>query len=329
MAYSRKKSCTHCRAAKARCDILVPACSRCISRRLECCYEDVDSVHHYPARDIWPYPSKRPVDVLQETSSSLGAFSNVAQIDFDESMFRPLQDQSIAPKNVDFGGFPPVINQTRLSTVTLPLTEGPYFGIYASSHLSDETASRGLIWPREPFSLIIFLQGSIASGINPHLGWPLGSLGLDTHGGILETSADEFLASSTNEASRNDALTGRPGLLTERKAATMEHWLTAMSMLGTFQSYPAMMCDGVQSPPFIHPCIHGMDAGEAGAHNINYPEPLAICAGLVQMHNTKTIGNNDYVWRTIHLEQQRLHSEVCLFCFKTTAPSKVLPQAKT
>ena len=39
MSSSRKKSCQKCRTAKARCDLLLPSCTRCLERRISCQYD--------------------------------------------------------------------------------------------------------------------------------------------------------------------------------------------------------------------------------------------------------------------------------------------------
>lgn len=57
----RKKSCLHCRTAKARCDLSVPSCSRCTDRQLRC---------HYDAKvaNASPYPRRTPVYVGSDTA---------------------------------------------------------------------------------------------------------------------------------------------------------------------------------------------------------------------------------------------------------------------
>lgn len=47
MPYSRKKSCEQCRAAKTRCSLALPNCTRCMNRGIACVYKDVTfpSIH--------------------------------------------------------------------------------------------------------------------------------------------------------------------------------------------------------------------------------------------------------------------------------------------
>lgn len=48
MPISRKKACTRCRAAKARCSLTIPQCSRCVERGLRCEYDKHHSGASHP-----------------------------------------------------------------------------------------------------------------------------------------------------------------------------------------------------------------------------------------------------------------------------------------
>ena len=54
-------------------------------------------------------------------------------------------------------------------------------------------------------------------------------------------------------------------------------------------------------PPFIHSsyCLHG-----------EMPKALVNCMSIVQMFSTRTSASNEFVWRTIRMEQERLWVEV-------------------
>lgn len=66
-------------------------------------------------------------------------------------------------------------------------------------------------------------------------------------------------------------------------------------------SYPGMMLRKETFPPFIHSsyCLHGQ-----------MPQPLVNCMSIVQMFSTRTPASNEFVWRTIRMEQERLWVEV-------------------
>ncbi|KAF2755234.1 hypothetical protein EJ05DRAFT_503539 [Pseudovirgaria hyperparasitica] len=51
MSYSRKKSCEQCRAAKTRCSLTFPTCTRCTSRGSTCIYKDVTLPNIQPLRE--------------------------------------------------------------------------------------------------------------------------------------------------------------------------------------------------------------------------------------------------------------------------------------
>jgi hypothetical protein len=86
-------------------------------------------------------------------------------------------------------------------------------------------------------------------------------------------------------------------------------------LLGQVTSYPKMMIEGDQLPPFIHaPCHIDNDlapgCGERSRHQC-LPQELAICESLVQMFYERTKANTDFVWTLIYEEQARLQREVC------------------
>src|SRR5688572_24096470 len=57
MPLSRKKSCVRCRHAKARCDLSLPACSRCRLRNHDCAYEGESRVSPLPWLSTTEYGS--------------------------------------------------------------------------------------------------------------------------------------------------------------------------------------------------------------------------------------------------------------------------------
>lgn len=66
-------------------------------------------------------------------------------------------------------------------------------------------------------------------------------------------------------------------------------------------SYPGMMLRKETFTPFIHSsyCLHG-----------EMPQPLINCMSIVQMFSTRTPASNEFFWRTIRMEQERLWVEV-------------------
>lgn len=66
-------------------------------------------------------------------------------------------------------------------------------------------------------------------------------------------------------------------------------------------SYPGMMLRKETFPPFIHSSF---------SCDGQMPQPLANCMSIVQMFSTRTPASNEFVWRTIRMEQERLWVEV-------------------
>ena len=94
-------------------------------------------------------------------------------------------------------------------------------------------------------------------------------------------------------------------------------------VLGQLTGFPKMMIEGDALPPFIQPpcCSDEEQASEcrtSGRHRC-LPEILAICASLVGMFYSRTPANQDFVWKSIYAEGQRLWDNVrmapqCVAC---------------
>ncbi|KAK0710597.1 hypothetical protein B0H67DRAFT_583049 [Lasiosphaeris hirsuta] len=104
------------------------------------------------------------------------------------------------------------------------------------------------------------------------------------------------------------------GMLSQRKPANAEKYLTSKVIFGQVTSYPRMMVDGRgRLPPFIYPqCVlDGKPVEECRADgNGNHSclsEILAICASQLHMFFTRTAASSDYVWKTICDYSRQLH----------------------
>lgn len=98
-----------------------------------------------------------------------------------------------------------------------------------------------------------------------------------------------------------------------RKGAHKSCPLTSI-VLGQIASYPHMMIDGDQLPPFIMPACHideelAYDCAESGKHRC-LSRPLAVCSSLVQMYTERTTANASFSWGLIYAEVKRLRQEV-------------------
>lgn len=85
-------------------------------------------------------------------------------------------------------------------------------------------------------------------------------------------------------------------------------------VLGQIMSYPKMMLNGDQLPPFVHPPCHveeelAQDCVESGKH-VCLGKDLAVCASLVRSFYERTTGSDDFWWDTSRREMERLFQEV-------------------
>ncbi|KAF7557458.1 hypothetical protein G7Z17_g679 [Cylindrodendrum hubeiense] len=84
-------------------------------------------------------------------------------------------------------------------------------------------------------------------------------------------------------------------------------------IVGQLTSYPKMLIEGYQLPPFIKAPCHineelAPECAATGKHQC-LPKVLAVCAGLVQMFYSSTAANAAFVWDMIYAEVVRLRRE--------------------
>ena len=82
--------------------------------------------------------------------------------------------------------------------------------------------------------------------------------------------------------------------------------VTRAFIINTIRSYKGMLLSGHDLPPFIHP-----QSLSSCHHNAvqTLPQPLAVCASIVQMFKAKTNKNSDFIWSTVRTAQQTLLEE--------------------
>ncbi|KAH8820199.1 hypothetical protein F5884DRAFT_763206 [Xylogone sp. PMI_703] len=286
MPFSRKKSCSACRSARARCNRATPSCHRCLRRNLQCdyhgCASEIRALYsqHSPANQV---PASGPSENRQSIFS-LGPIANLHGFDV-------LPTSSPA--------------ETALG--------------YEQDHshewnLSDENATSALIGaqslellPHMASPPVMTLESNLPEqDINfPYVMIPaLPELPLVDSNIWFSSNAVNSTAIARRSDSSKQALHPR---YSDRAC------LATTVVLGQLSAYPKMMVNGSHLPPFIYPrCTlnEGVitECTENGKHHC-LPEPLAICAGLVQMFYSRTAGNTGFVWKTIYAEQARLHRE--------------------
>ncbi|KAH7309153.1 hypothetical protein B0I35DRAFT_482881 [Stachybotrys elegans] len=299
MPISRKKSCVRCRAAKARCGLEMPACSRCIVKGVQCQYETFPRRHApYPNADL-PWAAARDVSLTQDFFGDAPAASSTA-LAYGSL---PLTDLSAHALDLDMGELDRVVELTNetpdnyslninlLSSIPSPdplqLDKGP-----AVLSIPQNLPSPATHMGSETSSLV---HDIVSSGVRD-------SLGHDT------TSPRDRDASHT-------ALThkGPKGTRILKCRTILKSCILTSVVLGQLTGYPKMLIEGDRPPPFIvAPCYIDQElvpACAAAGRHVCLSKILAVCGSLVQMFHARNSANSDFVWITIYNECRRLQKE--------------------
>ena len=105
-----------------------------------------------------------------------------------------------------------------------------------------------------------------------------------------------------------------------RRGAHSRCPLTSM-VLGQIMSYPRLLIEGDQLPPFIHPGCYideelAHDCMDSDAH-VCLPKRIAACATLVRIFYDRRNRESDFVWDVIRREADEIHGQVCLSLLTT------------
>jgi hypothetical protein len=86
-------------------------------------------------------------------------------------------------------------------------------------------------------------------------------------------------------------------------------------LLQNIRTYPKMLLESTNLPPFINPsAFQGSESeGELLPFPQNTMKPLSVCRSIVQMYSMKTKQTNTFLWRTVASERKRLEDEVSTF----------------
>ncbi|CAH0037528.1 unnamed protein product [Clonostachys rhizophaga] len=274
MPISRKKACTNCRSSKAGCDRALPACHRCVEKQLRCMYDG-------RKRDRFS-PLARPLLPRVAKSHIQGSAAN----------------SSDTSENPAIGGPRPPAQ----STAAFPIE---WWGSDEFGNSIDSTAEKG------------------ASNSLIRLEPPIGASACSITGTPSRFSLDETLTapalgipglSYSTPDSQLSSVTQRSDSRKLRQRYPLRDCLLGVAVLGQLCSYPKMMIEGLQLPPFIKaPCHQNEELAPgcvtAGRHQC-FPKRLDACAGLVQMYYSRTDENVDAIWSMIYAEVAKLASEV-------------------
>jgi hypothetical protein len=83
-------------------------------------------------------------------------------------------------------------------------------------------------------------------------------------------------------------------------------------LLQNIRTYPNMLLESTNLPPFIHASV--FQGSEPEGELLPFPkkslESLAVCHSIVQMYSMKTEQTSPFLWRTVASERKRLEEEV-------------------
>ncbi|KAH8817281.1 hypothetical protein F5884DRAFT_247011 [Xylogone sp. PMI_703] len=277
MPLSRKRSCAQCRKAKTRCSLTLPQCIRCAERDMGCDYGS-----HAPSR-----PSPSPTILRRNKAARI----------------RDLHQQEVHSDQY----YPPVSTEPRSSHPAAPSLE----------QVLPRTIGSDLDWAT-------FNLNGIATDTFLDLNattMPITACQGLAH--LFETPQECNTAQSPTHLVEPSYTSGSTTIdldhdpqalvLTRRTPLTACAFLATRTLLGQIEGWPTMLVSGLTLPPFIHSrCAmnDGVPYGCAskGSHHC-LPRSLSICASLVNMFQSRTTTNNDFVWDTIYSEVTRLRQE--------------------
>ena len=289
MPNTRRKACQQCRVAKARCSLASP-CSRCAERRLQC---------HYHSSNFRPRINLRPSTQNAEPGVLYRPSHNPSQGASPGDFLRPMELidwNDLQGNNRLLDTFQASLDNTNITPSLHGNREYPNVPILWDSNIPNSLSTcMATLNPNDPSNEINSVTISRSN----------------TSASVLEAISPLETSRPTREThkSRNNP-PRRPAIV-----STAAKTLTYQVLRGQIKSYPKMMIDGVILPHFIHSrCVLRDQSiqdcvSDAGIHCC-LPEPLAICASLMQMFFSKTDASSVFVQSKIHEEISRLHREV-------------------
>lgn len=275
MPIPRKKSCDHCRTAKARCSLTIP-CERCSERNLHCDYGS-----GAPRAEPYPIPAVR----------AAGGYSHSGRTASDQLSVRAA-GQNRGFERQDLAGTPSFASPRTsvllgLSETMVDITDGSFDIISGFLNQGSRPSSTSLFGPLGEDDL---QDNNLPGGVD-----------------FFTPTIDRSLSTIPEGRVQNK-------LLSQRKTTTTETFLTAKVLLGQIRQYPKMMVEGKRLPPFIHPeCSsdkRSMDRCASEEKHVCMPEILAVCANLIHLFYNRTPASSRFAWETIYRHQARLYDEV-------------------
>jgi hypothetical protein len=285
MPVSRKRSCAGCRGAKARCNLAVPRCSRCVDRGLLCEYADGGGGFRGVGAVPYSRPSVRREETLEKQDEAVTSASTSFAI---ENLFG---DDSL---DVCQTTSPLEVATWDTDTLTGPNS------VAAFSTAQNDHALR--------------LNNIIMDGFGPFQSFADAAA---LTSGLLDIPGPTTVPSPVslcNLSSPQMWTSHGSGTMRKRPSPSTAAHAPWLILVGQIESYPKMMMHGLSLPPFIHSRCSLEGEGEDGrpftcqekmSHQC-LPEILGICAALVHLFHAKTEASGAFVWKIIYAEQARL-----------------------
>ncbi|KAK1856315.1 C6 finger domain-containing protein [Colletotrichum chrysophilum] len=268
----RRKSCHQCRSSKLACDRKQPRCSRCERRSWPCRYSPVSKT---------PRPqADKPQQGQEPFLHTPGHVSEETASD----------DPIVAPTST--------FNPAELSR---PQVASVFENVAATDDIQDfgwtAELNDNTPWTGDAFSNYTNIPSAAPNiNINPDL--------------VTDLIADINTEISRRANFEPSMLVDNSLLLRPRKWRSIESSMTSRMMRGDILTYPEMLINGLNLPPFISPpcCGDERQCQESGSHQC-LPQPLVACASIIRMWQANSPDNKAFIWRTIYMEQQKLLHE--------------------
>lgn len=270
----RRKSCHQCRSSKLACDRKQPRCSRCERRSWLCRYS--------PA-------SKTPRP----------------QVDEPQHVQEPLL-HALGHVSEDTASGTPIIASTTSTSNPEELDRPQPVGLFENTIATEEI--QGFGWTAEFNDNPPWIGDAFSNYTNLPSTGPRIDMNPDL---VTDIITDTTIDISRRANFERSMLVDNSLLLRTRQWRSVESSLTSKIMLGNILTYPEMLTNGLNLPPFISPpcCGDELQCQQSGSHQCLL-QPLVACASVIRMSQTDSHENKAFIWRTIYTEQQKLLHEV-------------------
>lgn len=271
----RRKSCHQCRSSKLACDRKQPRCSRCERRSWPCRYSPASKTTRPEVGEpqhIQEGFLHTPGHVSEQTAPGTPVIASISTSDPDD-----LDRPQVA-------------------------------GLFESAVAIDEIQDFRVGWTAEFNVNAPWSEDAFHTYTNLPSTGPTIDINTDL---VTDIIADINTGISSRANFEQSILVDSNLLLRPRQRTSVESSLTSKMVLGHILTYPEMLVNGLNLPPFISPpcCGDELRCLQLGSHQC-LPQPLVACARIIRMSQTESPENKAFIWKMIYTEQQKLLHEV-------------------